>query len=49
MPWGAEQDKALKALTHLLTSLPMLALLDWEDACQLHTDANELGAGAAVT
>ena len=49
MPWGAEQDKALKALTHLLTSLPMLSLLDWEDAFQLHTDANELGAGAALT
>ena len=47
--WGAEQDKALKALIEFLTSPPILALLDWEATFQLHTDTSELGAGAALT
>ena len=47
--WGAEQDKALKALIEFLTSPPILALLDWEATFQLHTEDGELGAGAALT
>ena len=49
MPWSVEQDKALKALVELLTSLLILALPNWEVTFQLHTDASELGAGAALT
>ena len=49
MLWGAEQDKALKALIEFLTSLPILTLPDWEATFQLHTEDGELGAGAALT
>ena len=49
MPWGAEQDKALKALVEFVTSLPILALPDWEATFLLHTDVSELGVGEALT
>ena len=47
--WGGEQDEALKALIEILTCPPILALPDWEPRFQLHTDASELGARAALT
>ena len=49
VPWGAEQDKALKAPIEFLTTPPILALPNWEATFRLHTDASELGAGAALT
>lgn len=49
VPWGKEHDKALAALIEALTSPPILVLPDWEAPFQLHTDASELGAGAALT
>ncbi|CAN0586219.1 unnamed protein product, partial [Laminaria digitata] len=49
VPWGEEQDKALAALIRALTSYPILVLPDWDIPFQLHTDASELGAGAALT
>ena len=49
VPWGAEQDKALRALIEFLTSPLILALPNWEVIFRLHTDASELGAGAALT
>ena len=49
MPWGVDEDKALKALIELPTSPLILALPYWETTFQLHTGASELGAGAALT
>ena len=49
VPWGEEQDKALAALIEILKSPPILALSNWGAKFQLHTDASELGAGAALT
>lgn len=48
VPWGAEQNKDLKALIELFTSPLILALPDWEATFQLHTDASELGTGAVT-
>ena len=44
VPWGEEQDKAVAALTEILTWPPILALPDWGAHFQLDTDASELGA-----
>ena len=49
VPWGEDQDKALAALTEVLTSPPILALPNREAPFHLHTDASELGGGAALT
>lgn len=49
VPWGEEQDKALAALILALTPPPILAMPLWDQPFQLHTDASELGAGAALT
>ena len=49
VPWDEEQDQALVALIEIFASPPILALPNWEAPFQLHTDASELGAGAAIT
>ena len=49
IPWGPAQDEALAKLIHCLTSPPILILPSWVRAFNLHTDASELGAGAALT
>eukprot|EP00752_Nemacystus_decipiens_P015553 g13876.t1 len=49
IPWGPAQDEALSQLIHCLTSPPILALPNWKDPFAFHTDAPELGGGAALT
>ena len=49
VPWGPAQDEALSQLIHCLTSPPILALPNWSDPFTLHTDASEIGSGAALT
>lgn len=49
IPWGPEQGEALSRLIHCLTSPPILALPNWHDLFALHTDASEIGSGAALT
>lgn len=49
VPWGPAQDEALSQLIHCLTSSPILALPVWKDPFLLHTDASEIGSGAALT
>ena len=49
IPWGPAQDEALAKLIHCLTSPPILILPNWLKAFNLHTDASESGAGAALT
>lgn len=49
MPWCEEQDKAFAVLVRVLPSPPVLSLPDWGSPFPLHTDASELGAGAALT
>lgn len=49
MPWGEEQDKDLVAFIEILKPPPTMALPDREMQFQLHTDASDLSAGAALT
>ena len=49
VPWGGECDQALAALIEIVTSPQILDMMNWGAPFQLHTDASELGAGAALT
>lgn len=49
MPWGPEQDRALTELKKALTSPPVIALPNCKVPFQIHTDASEWGACAALT
>ena len=49
IPLGEFQQQAKGALIKALTSLPILALLDWDEPFRLHTDAGEIEAGAVLT
>ena len=46
---GRVTGQGLAALVRILTSPPILALPDWGLPFRLHTDASELGTGAALT
>ena len=48
IPWGPAQDETLAKLIYCLTSAPILILSSWIMVFNLHTDASELGAGAAL-
>ena len=49
VPWSQAQTEAMETLVGPLTSLPILALHDWNKPFQLHTDASETGAEAVLT
>lgn len=47
--WVPAQDEALAQLIHCLSSPPVQVLPNWHEPFVLHTDASEVGGGAALT